>query len=369
MPRTLKLLLLASVLAALLRADAAAQDAAQKPAAPAPTQIAAAGDDYERGRQLLAEGKAALAAPLLKRAAETRKTDADAWYYFAIALTHTGKHGDARKAFEKAVKMRPDWALARTGLAYALLGQGKTRDAEREALRALALDPKLPDVHFVVGTIRFHEENFEQASTAAETALRLNPDFPAAAFLYGDALLNLYFNEVTRQATLYPLPSDGDDEARKAVFAKRDAALEPYKARMRENANRLEAYATTWKNGAEANRLRELSESLRIHGKLGGENQSVFRLAEVTNRAVIIFKPNPSFTEEARQQNVTGTVRLRAVLGADGHIRNIVAIKRLPAGLTDASVKAARQIKFKPATINGAPVSQYVVLEYGFDIH
>jgi TonB family protein len=169
-------------------------------------------------------------------------------------------------------------------------------------------------------------------------------------------------------ATLHPLPQSGGDEERKAVFARRNAALDPFRARMRENAERLEAYAKTWKDGAEANRLRELAESLRLHGRLGGESQGVFRMSEVTERAVILSKPHPSFTDEARRHNVEGTVRLRAVLGADGRVRNVFVIKRLPAGLSDASVEAARRIKFKPATVNGVPVSQYVVLEYGFNI-
>jgi TonB family protein len=373
MPRTLKLLLLASALAAPLCAAAAAQDATQNTAASTAAQTAqqtpaTAEDEYQRGRQLLNEGKAALAAPLLKHAAEARKTDADAWYSLGVAHARNGKHGDARKAFDKALKARPDWALARTGLAYALLGQGKARDAEREAQRARALDPRLADVHFVIGTIRYHEENFEQAAAEAETALRLNPNSPSAAFLYGDALLNLYFDEVMRLGKLHPLPTSGDAEARKAVIAQREAALEPFKTRMRENADRLEAYAKTWKNEAEAQRLRELADSLRLHGKLGGDSQGVFRTVEVTNKAVITSKPEPGFTDEARNNNVTGTVRLRAVLAADGRVRNIVAIKRLPAGLTDVCIEAARRIRFTPATINGAPVSQYVVLEYNFNI-
>ena len=95
----------------------------------------------------------------------------------------------------------------------------------------------------------------------------------------------------------------------------------------------------------------------------------IYRPNQVTSRAVITFKPEPGFTEEARQNNVTGRIRLRAVLAADGRVRNIVAIKRLPDGLTDKAIAAARRIKFKPATVNGAPVSQWVILEYNFNIY
>jgi Flp pilus assembly protein TadD len=367
MPRTLTLLLLVSALAAPLCAPSSAQAARQTTAAA--VQTTAAEDNFERGRRLLKEGNAAVAAPLLKRAAEARKTDAEAWQQLGVALLRIGKRGDARKAFERALKARPDWPLARASLAYALLAQGKARDAEREATRALALDPKLADAHFVLGSVRFHEENFAQAVAEAESALQLNPDFPAAAFLYGDALLNLYIDESTRQGERYPLTPDADEQTRKAVFEKRDAALGPFKARMRENADRLEGFAKGWANSAEAERLRELAGSLRLYGRLGSESMGVFRQGEVTTRAVITFKPEPGFTEEARQHNVTGRVRLRAVLAADGQVRNIVPIKRLPAGLTEKCVAVARKIKFTPATLNGSPVSQFVVLEYNFNIY
>jgi hypothetical protein len=91
-------------------------------------------------------------------------------------------------------------------------------------------------------------------------------------------------------------------------------------------------------------------------------NESVYRSSEVTTRAVITYKPEPGFTEQARQRNV-------AVLGADGRVRHIIAVRRLPAGLTEKSVEAARRIRFTPATVNGVPVSQFVMLEYNFNIY
>ncbi|MFL6254405.1 MAG: TonB family protein [Pyrinomonadaceae bacterium] len=94
-----------------------------------------------------------------------------------------------------------------------------------------------------------------------------------------------------------------------------------------------------------------------------------FKQNEVSERAVITFKPEPGFTEEARKNNVTGTVRLRAILSASGEVSNISLIKGLPDGLTEKAMAAARQIKFRPAQKDGHIVSQYVVLEYNFNIY
>ena len=89
----------------------------------------------------------------------------------------------------------------------------------------------------------------------------------------------------------------------------------------------------------------------------------------MTQRAVITHKPEPGFTEEARRNNVTGLVRLRAVLSASGEVANVTVIKGLPDGLTEKAIEAARQIKFRPAQKDGHTVSQYIVLEYNFNIY
>jgi TonB family protein len=335
--------------------------------APAPARAQAV-DDFERGKQLLAQGDAKGAAAALKRAAERRKTDADAWYAYGLSLGRTGKRKDARKAFERAVKLRPDWATARASLAYTLILLNKTLDADREAKRAVSLDPKSPDAHFVVGNVRYLYDDFSGAAAEAEAALALQPDFPAAAFLHGDSLINIYIMESERQSGRHPMPPGAGEDVRRRVFESREAALEPLKARMRETADRLETFART-RAAAEAEGMRELASSLRLYGRMGGENQGIFRQAELTQKALITYKPEPGFTEEARKNNTTGTVRLRAVLGADGRVRHIAVIKRLPDGLTEKCVAVARKIRFTPAKIDGASVSQYVVLEYNFNIY
>jgi TonB family protein len=106
----------------------------------------------------------------------------------------------------------------------------------------------------------------------------------------------------------------------------------------------------------------------------GGEGGKVdwtrtFKQTEVTQRAIITSKPEPGFTEDARKNNVTGVVRIRAVLTASGEVTNISVVKGLPDGLTEKAIEAARQIRFRPAQKDGHTVSQYIVLEYNFNIY
>lgn len=94
-----------------------------------------------------------------------------------------------------------------------------------------------------------------------------------------------------------------------------------------------------------------------------------FRSSEVDQRARVLSKPAPSYTESARKFGITGTVILRCVLSYDGQIRDLQVIKRRPHGLTEAVLRAARAIKFTPAQKNGKAVSMYMQLEYNFNIY
>jgi TonB family protein len=94
-----------------------------------------------------------------------------------------------------------------------------------------------------------------------------------------------------------------------------------------------------------------------------------FTAREVATRAVIVLKLEPGYTEEARKDHVTGLVRLRAVLSSAGRVTNVQIIKGLPSGLTEKAVHAAHCIQFFPAERDGRRVSQYVTLEYNFNIY
>ena len=94
-----------------------------------------------------------------------------------------------------------------------------------------------------------------------------------------------------------------------------------------------------------------------------------FRSSEVEQRARVFQKTEPSYTESARKFGITGTVVLRGVFSHDGQIRDLQIIRRLPHGLTEAAVRAARVIKFTPAQKNGKPVSIYMLLEYNFNLY
>jgi len=94
-----------------------------------------------------------------------------------------------------------------------------------------------------------------------------------------------------------------------------------------------------------------------------------FTVREVTKKAQILAKPEPSYTEWARKFGVTGTVRIRLILRASGEVGDIGHVNKLPHGLTQQAIEAARRISFTPAEKDGRKVSQYVTIEYNFNIY
>jgi len=93
-----------------------------------------------------------------------------------------------------------------------------------------------------------------------------------------------------------------------------------------------------------------------------------FQPRDVTRKAIITFKPEPGYTEEARRNHVEGPLRLRVVLGLSGEVTNVSVVKGLPDGLTEKAIAAARQIRFTPAEKDGRTVSQFAVVEYFFQL-
>jgi TonB family protein len=95
----------------------------------------------------------------------------------------------------------------------------------------------------------------------------------------------------------------------------------------------------------------------------------VFSPEEVDQQARILSKLEATYTEEASKNKITGIVVLRVVLTADGEVIEISARKGLPYGLTEKAMAAARQIKFTPAVKDGQLVSQYMLIEYNFNLY
>jgi TonB family protein len=146
--------------------------------------------------------------------------------------------------------------------------------------------------------------------------------------------------------------------------------------------------ATGSKLGAPAAEIQKFFSSIKLGRQLEGNRMSdgageqpvantettlislaIFSGKDVTRKASVTTKPEPRYTETARQHGITGTVVLRAVFSSSGVVTNIHTVANLPDGLTDRAIEAAHQIRFIPAIKDGRFVSMWMELQYNFNLY
>ena len=118
---------------------------------------------------------------------------------------------DARREFERALELDPNYARALAGLATCLIDDvmlGFTDDptasleaAGEAAQRALALDPDDPACHFTIAGWCFWTHRLEQGRRAAERAVELNPNSFHAHYILGGLLNYLGAPEASIRAS------------------------------------------------------------------------------------------------------------------------------------------------------------------------
>jgi TonB family protein len=82
----------------------------------------------------------------------------------------------------------------------------------------------------------------------------------------------------------------------------------------------------------------------------------------------VLYKPRPDYTEEARKMKIEGEVSVRVLFSAGGQVRVLEVVRGLGHGLDESAVRAAQQIKFKPAMRDGQPVDSTATVRIVFQL-
>lgn len=82
----------------------------------------------------------------------------------------------------------------------------------------------------------------------------------------------------------------------------------------------------------------------------------------------ITDKPNPVYTQEARNLKVEGEVLLEVLFAASGQLHVSRVVQGLGHGLDEAAVAAANKMRFKPAMRNGQPVDATAIVHVVFQL-
>lgn len=90
--------------------------------------------------------------------------------------------------------------------------------------------------------------------------------------------------------------------------------------------------------------------------------------AERLTQVEIISKPTPAYTDEARKLRIEGEVLLEVVFEASGKLHVVRVVRGLGHGLDENAIRAAEQIRFKPAQRAGQPADFTATLHIVFQL-
>lgn len=103
------------------------------------------------------------------------------------------------------------------------------------------------------------------------------------------------------------------------------------------------------------------------HSPVPGEPYRFIVGGEISE-PVKIDGPSPIYPDAAKRARIQGVVVLEAVIGTDGLVQDLNALRPLPLGLTEAAEDAVRRSRYKPATLRGEPVPVKYIIPVRFNL-
>jgi tetratricopeptide (TPR) repeat protein len=304
------------------------------------------------GVQQYEQGKYGEAASTLSMAVKDKywKTNPELWNYLGLAYIGTNDFKKARKALEKAVDLQPASSNYHTNLAFVDFLLLKTDEAITQASNAISLDTKNVSAYHIRGMGNLRQQKLDSAQKDAEQMIATDKT-DARGYL-------LSFQIIMARLE-------------KKLIGETEPTL-------RANLNFLTDARDVLRRGAELSR-NDSSKTI-----LAGELESAEAFCDILSKEPrkpadppeagvtplkMLAKPRAPYTEKARSNNVSGTIRAVLLLGADAQVKYILLLNRLGYGLDEEVVRAARAVKFEPKKKDGKPVPSVVTMEYSFTIY
>ena len=157
-----------------------------------------------------------------------------------------GRHADAIQAWKAALQLAPGDPRLEQELASSVYLSRDYVAAEKLARDLIAKDPKVAELHFILGDSLMNQQQPEHAVEPLTTAVRLRADYPAAHAVLGRALLQLGRPAEAIPHLLAALPLDTDGSlhfqlsraySNDGQAGKAEAALKKYQAMQKSVAD------------------------------------------------------------------------------------------------------------------------------------
>jgi TonB family protein len=234
--------------------------------------------------------------------------------------------------------------------------------------RFLSLKPDSPDAQFLAAQVYAHEGARSMAIESLEKAIDNRPVFPEAHFLLARCLLeagrqakareelNTAIAQGTRPFPAYRLLAETDISESKlaAAVASFEAALQVSESGDEKEAAKLRV---------QLDNLLEMIENLKRFAVL-----EAAQTAPDIVRPVLLNYATPQYTDEARSQNIQGSVSMAVRITENGDVDSILLFRRLGSGLDQQAEETARKLKFSPANRNGQVIPYWTKLSVSFNL-
>jgi len=100
-------------------------------------------------------------------------------------------------------------------------------------------------------------------------------------------------------------------------------------------------------------------------GNVGG---GIRRIGGGVAAPIVLFAPEPEFSEEARKAKASGNVLVYLQVDTNGRPMHVRVLRGIGLGLDEKAVEAVSHYKFKPAMENGHPVAVEMQVEVNFQV-
>ncbi len=188
-----------------------------------------------------------------------------------------------------------------------------------------------------------------------------------------------------RLSTLMRAESLRDDDimAQAELVAVARAELEKANASMMLSIRKALS-SKQWTRLGEIQDLRNTSSALILHRDADANSsgasdstiesmpsgEKIFSMNDGINPPKILYQPNPSYTQEARDAKVEGLVVLEVIFRKDGKVDSLKVLKALGYGLDESAIRTiAEEWRFQPGTLNGKAVDVKAQIEVSFRLY
>jgi TonB family protein len=286
----------------------------------------------------------------------------------AEAYSRVERMPEAVQTYEANVQKWPNDVKVQQELVSVYLRLKRVDDAVRLATTATERFPQSAAAWEAMGSVYVRQEKLTEAYQAYDTAFKLRPTTTARlAPLYTIGYSAILARNYPLAMQCYQRVLTVEAQDADALFRLgRLYALTGQKKEAEDTQKRLKKQ--------DKDLAHQLSQEIAKPEKI--EQEFVNTCANSTNESsaplalkpAILYQEKAQYTDLARSNRVQGIIVVSAIFAADARITGVRVVRGLPDGLNSEAMKATRKIRFRPACLNGKPVSVRMAIEFTFNL-